>query len=400
MTPRAALPVILALFIETPAHAAPPAIVKVGIFRTLSVQSAVLSSPGGLRVESSAASAHRVEPGQRVLIESSGQDVAVRLGRGAPVRARSAVVVSTGGVVSIQANRVSRELLGRLRFVSRSGALSIVNEVSIEDYVGGVLANEMPSDWPMEARKAQAVVIRSLALSRLGAHASEGFDLCDTTHCQVYRGVGFGSGAARAAARATAGQVVLWRGRPIEALYCSTCGGTTASGFGGKTASESPYLAARRDVLNNADACKDSPHYVWKASMASGRLARALQSDRRTSAGSPIRRVRVTSRDASGRAATVEIAAARTVEVDGYVFWTIVCRALGWGTVKSASFRVRKNADTYVFEGRGLGHGVGLCQWGAKKRAESGWSYRAILDFYYPGCRVGDAAGKKVRART
>lgn len=400
MTPRAALPVILALTCATPVPAAPSQILKVGVFRTLNVQSAVLRSSSGLRVESDNSAALRVEPGRRVVVESRGQDVAVRVGGGAPVRARTVVLTAPGGTVSIQVNRVSRELRGRLRFAARSGALSIVNEVPLEDYVEGVLAGEMPSDWPMEARKAQAIVIRSLALSRLGAHAREGFDLCDTTHCQVYRGAGVGSTASRAAARATAGQVVLWRGRPIEALYCSTCGGMIAPGFGGRSVPESPYLAARRDVLNGADACKDSPHYVWKASVASERLARALESDRRTRAGLPIRDVRVTSRDASGRAASVEIAAGRTVEVDGYVFWTILCRALGWGTVKSASFQVRRNAGTYIFEGRGLGHGVGLCQWGAKKRAESGWSCRAILDFYYPGCRVGAAALRKTQART
>lgn len=389
---RCAALIVLALLPAQPAHGSTP-LVRVGVLRTLGIKSAAIRCCQGLRVESAVGGAFSA--GARVSVEASGSEVVVRAAEGTPMRVRTAVVRGGGGNVVIDAGQVSREVRGGLRITARSGLLSIVNEVALEDYVEGVVASEIPSDWPMEAHKAQAVAARSLALSRIGAHASEGFDLCDTTHCQVYRGASVRSAAARAAARATTGQTLVWRGRPIEALYCSTCGGVTAPGFGGRGVSESPFLRARRDELNGATACKDSPHYMWKADVSSARLERALASDRRTRAGSPLRDVKVTSRDASGRAASVEIRGARTIEVDGYVFWTAVCRAAGWGTLKSAHFTVDRKGGDYVFQGCGLGHGVGLCQWGARKRAEAGWDYRRILSFYYPGCQTRRAPSKK-----
>lgn len=394
-----AIVICLLLYAAVPVMGSAP-IIRVGLFRTTKIQSATILSSQGLRVVSTPDMNTGSGVTDQIYVRASGSDLIIgRRSHLAQTRVRSAVVSGAGGSTVVGVGSVSRVLRGTVRVTSRRGELTLVNDLPLEDYVIGVLANEMPPQWPSEAQKSQAVVVRTLALARIGAHQSEGFDLCDTTHCQVYRGAGASSAATITAARATTGQVLIWRGRPIESLYCSTCGGATASGFGGRGVSEASFLTAKQDKLNNADACKDSPHYAWKATVSSAQLKKALQSDRRVNPGSELKGLRVTRYDGSQRAAAVEIRGTRTIEADGYVFWTVISRALGWGVVKSARFRVSRNGTDYVFSGHGLGHGVGLCQWGAKKRAEAGWNYRRILDFYYPGCNIGQAAIKRSPGR-
>ena len=147
-------------------------------------------------------------------------------------------------------------------------------------------------------------------------------------------------------------------------------------------------MPSRVDTLNGRVVCADSPHFRWSRRIPSSDLTKALASDKRTRIGGVVSNLTVVSRDKSGRASVVRIDGRKPVSCDGYVFWNTVCRNLGWASLKSAAFTVARSGDSFEFKGRGLGHGIGMCQWGAKKRADSGWDSRRILGFYYPGTRL------------
>ncbi len=122
-----------------------------------------------------------------------------------------------------------RRYRGSLELRHRGAGLTAVNIVPVDDYLLSVVPEEMPTDWPAEALKAQSVAARSFALKSRGRHAAEGYDLCTTTHCQLYKGIASEKTASTAAVRATRGEVLTYGGQPIEALFHTDSGGMTES---------------------------------------------------------------------------------------------------------------------------------------------------------------------------
>lgn len=364
--------------------------VSVGLLRASKPSAVTISCRTGLFISNARNEPSRIAT--PICVTSNGDVVKVSIGR---MRARQypALTIESYGSspTTITASGISHSYRGKLRISSRAGSLIIVNVMPLEDYTRGIVANEMCADWPMEALKAQSVVARTLAVARIRQHHSEGFDICDTTHCQVYRGVTWETSATDSAVRSTARQILTSGDATMEPLYCSTCGGATASTFGSRVLNSSTHAICKKDILNGSSACKSSPHFTWTSRVSTDSLAAALRSYRRTNPGYKLDDLRVVRRDPSGRAKYIEIKGSINKEVDGYLLWNVVCRKLGWATIKSTKFDVVKSGDSFIFRGHGLGHGVGMCQWGAHKRAESGWNYRAILRFYYPGCRCGHA---------
>jgi stage II sporulation protein D (peptidoglycan lytic transglycosylase) len=260
--------------------------------------------------------------------------------------------------------------------------------VPLEDYtLASILSEVSPvGESPASAARifeVQAVVARTYAVAELGRHRSEGFDLCDSTHCQLYdptriRTSAF-AGVARAAVHATAGRVLTYRGRPAETFFHADCGGSTTSVddvWGGEPI---PYL------LGAPDRIAPVAHRSWTSTIAASDLARALNTDPLATVGRRLDRVEVQARDASGRAQDIAIHGDGTHVVTGDEFRAIVNRALGDRTIDSTKFTLARNGSRYTFTGSGLGHGVGLCQLGAAARARRGDSLDAILAAYYPG---------------
>lgn len=289
-----------------------------------------------------------------------------------------------------------RRLTGSLTLRSADHhTLFAVAAIPLEAYVAGVTAAEALPGAPREALRAQAVAARSYAwaLARLdrwraqplGPHAPEGYDFCDLTHCQVFRGLT--GGDADEAVRATRGQR-LWReGRVVAAWYHSTCGGRTVDGreIGADPALRGVIDAPRR---GGRAWCAASPHFRWSTDTSRDELRRALETDAHTRPVGPLRGVRVTSREAGGRARTVEIEADTTVASPAADFWQIVGAALGWGRVESTWFAIKPTTRGFHFEGRGLGHGAGMCQYGSVAMARAGHTCEQILTHYYEGTRL------------
>jgi stage II sporulation protein D len=248
-----------------------------------------------------------------------------------------------------------------------------VVELRLEDYVARVVSGEMPARFPPEALKAQAVAARSYALTRkLEARAAgRPHDLGAGVLSQVL--AERPSAAARAAAEATAGEVLVSGMEPVEAYFHAACGGRTESGAAA-LGRDLPYLAPV-----TCGRCDDAPRVRWTARFDARALAKAAGLSGEATA------LRVVSRTATGRAERVEIVAhGRTVALAA----SDLRQRLGYSTLPSLAFDVREKGGEFALEGRGQGHGAGLCQWGAAGLAREGKDHREILRHYYPGAEV------------
>ena len=257
---------------------------------------------------------------------------------------------------------------------SASGLLA-VNHVPIEDYVASVVAGEYGLDDRAGAR-AMAVVARTY-----GLFTSEKFggtyDQADGTASQVYEGASAVTDASRAAARATAGEVLTHDRTLIQAVYFSSSGGHTADNEDVWEAKQPiPYLRGRDDPYDDA-----SPHHTWSATINRSALLQGLTRRRGTS----VRGFTIGDRAPHGRVTTINVLQSdgTTHEMNANAFRLTANRAVDGAPLKSTWFDARRSGSRYVFDGRGFGHGVGLSQWGAHAMAQQGESYRDILRYYY-----------------
>jgi stage II sporulation protein D len=267
-----------------------------------------------------------------------------------------------------------RELPGRLEVFLDRGALVAVNSVDLEQYVAAVVASEVPPGWPAEALRAQAVAARTFAVAQkvaqgAGARAHLGASVLD----QVYRNAARPPQAALEAARATAGEVLTWGAAPIAAWFSASCGGVSESAEAAfhLEPGAAPYA---RGGENDGDVRE------WTVRVPLSEITAALRKAHRMEA--EIRGVTVQSRTASGRAQELGL---ETAAGSRRLLAVELRQLLGYGRIPSLFFELSGEGSTAVFRGRGSGHGVGLCQWGARGRALSGASYREILAHYYPG---------------
>jgi stage II sporulation protein D len=286
----------------------------------------------------------------------------------------------------------------RVRVSGKNGSRIVT--LPLDEYVlGAVRAEVLPStlraDPPSRALDVQAIVSRTWAAANLGRHAGDGFDVCDTTHCQVYRAPAAGEGPADAAARAVAatrGMILTFQGRVVQALFHADCGGHTASAAEVWGGTDAPYLEAVDDWF-----CTRRPASGWTFAIDEPGLLRAVNADPRTRIGARFRRVEVASRDGSGRALTVTLIGSNTVSVRAEVFRAVMTQAFGARSIRSTWFDVTRDGARLRFAGVGFGHGVGLCQGGTLRRVEARQTPAEILAHYFPGTRLQAAAAGNVR---
>src|SRR5262245_20430230 len=281
---------------------------------------------------------------------------------------------ATGGIVRVQVH---------------DGNATAVRDVPIEDYVAGTLIAEVdPSsaDATVLERmfEVQAIISRTYALSQAGRHARDGFDLCSSTHCQRFDPSRLRTSRwadlARAAVTRTAGEILWYDDAPARVLYHADCGGHTSDAADVWGGAPAPYLVAERD--------DGAAHTSWHLELTRDALREALAADPRTSAGDRLDGIDVVSRDAAGRASVIDIAGARPTLVRGETLREVVTRALGPRSLRSTLFSVRRTRTGFVFDGRGFGHGVGLCQAGAYARLATGASPAGVLRHYFPGTEL------------
>ena len=264
----------------------------------------------------------------------------------------------------------NRAYRGNIRISIHTKQLSAVNYVDIEGYLKSVVPSEMPSVWPMEALKAQAIVARTYALYRRAGPSKE-YDLCSGTNSQMYKGVYSERSSSNMAVYLT-GQICLYdNGKPVPTYFHSTCGGNTLN-------ADSVWRKAL-DSIEGVDCkfCKDSPHYKkWKVSIGRRKLGKIL-SKKGYKIGK-IKKIRI-ERDKPYRI-FIEDKYGKSQVLDASKFRLLV----GPGMIRSSNFRIKVGWFSVKFKGNGWGHCVGLCQWGARGMALKGYSYKQILQHYYP----------------
>ncbi len=272
--------------------------------------------------------------------------------------------------------RLKGRLYGPVLEIVRAGeGIAVVNELPLEDYVVGVVKAESGDRWPPETLRAQAIVARTYAAYHRLLGAGKPWHLVASTAHQQYFGRVPPSSPAWSAARDTAGQVLLWEGDLFPAFYHTESGGHTEDPREVYAATNMPALKAVRCEFSAG-----SPHYAWVLDLRLADVGDALR--RHGYEIGTVKAIEVTERTRSRRAASVTVRGTRaTVALRGNDFRRIV----GYDTLKSTLFTVSVHAGHARFSGRGYGHGVGMCQWGAKGMAEQGYAAPRILEFYYPG---------------
>ena len=311
-------------------------------------------------------------------------------------------VDTTSTFVSIRRpdSSIFRTYRGEYEVRVNNGYLMVINIVELEDYLCGVIPNEIGSTAPMEAQKAQAVVSRTATYGkREGAHTTEPFDLCSTMHCQVYGNDSSNKGGkdterstSNSAVYQTSGIVIKYSGQIAKWVnYFACCGGTTANNedvWGS-------YVAYLRSIVDDPDKTADSddtddycyyptfnsyPYYYWTLTISSSDLETKLKSNSATTGSGSLTGISVVEYDVSGRAKYVDIYyTGGTKRVRGDNFR----RALGYSSLKSTKFTVTYNSPNYIFSGKGYGHGVGMCQRGAIGMANAGKKYDEIIKHYF-----------------
>jgi len=281
---------------------------------------------------------------------------------------------------------------GSLRIVrSARDRVLPVNVLPLEQYLASVVDSEMPAAFPDEARQAQAIVARTYALYQQAQAPTGGpVDLYASTRSQKYRGYQYKdergrmlageSASARAIVEATRGLVGTHRGELFCTYYCAVCGGSTVAGRG-VFADAAPPL---RPVV--CEHCHEARLYRWQVKVSRREVEEALRKLGRAK-GHKLGTLRslqsVPDREGFYRV--------RDERGEWQVTGAELRQALSGRGLSSPRFTTREQGTDLVFEGRGHGHGVGLCQWGARGLAQQGWTARRIFAYYYPGAQLADA---------
>jgi stage II sporulation protein D len=291
-------------------------------------------------------------------------------------------------------------------FVSATDSgLIVVNHLPVESYLRGVVPLEIGDRVTGEesAVAAQAVAARSFTYSRLadlGPSPARAWDLVASVSDQVYGGVDAEKPIADAAVTMTGNLVLKYAGRIVNAVYSSTCGGTTAEAPELWQTRGEPYLQRVSDRIPGTDRfyCDLSPRFAWTRALDARTLASGLEAYLRTyttvtGAIGTVRTIEVASRTASGRAATLAITTDRGRHVLRGNNIRYVLRQPGGEILNSTYFTVEPTVANgrlthLAIAGNGYGHGVGMCQWGAIGRSRAGQDFRTILTTYYPGTSV------------
>ena len=289
--------------------------------------------------------------------------------------------VNNENTIKLQSGAKVYNYLGNMDFKINSGKILPVNEIPIEDYLKGVIGYEMSNSYPIEALKAQAVAARNYAISNLDKHRNNGYDLCDTIDCQVYRGYNPLYKNVEKAVDETKGQVLLYGNQLITAYYASSDGGYTENS-GNVWPAQLPYLIAKPDVYDTNSWPYGDMTFTSKQIENTLKTKKYLNS---TDIFNKINLDTITKYE-SGRISNIDADytdAGGTAHVQSFSKES----ARTFLGLPSAMYDVFYDAvsDTYTFKGKGYGHGVGMSQIGAKNRANAGQAYDTILTFYYDG---------------
>jgi len=299
------------------------------------------------------------------------------------------VELFAGGTLQVRDDRSGEErrATGLWHIRGKTGDIDVVLTIPSEHYVAAVLAAEAAADEPPESLQALAIVARTYAVNGKHFSAQPGHlsaALCDSTQCQAIQ---FGAVSEKVAdaVRATAGETLWYGARRAEVLYSENCGGMTEeAGALWPALAETHYLKSHPDPY-----CIRHGVLSWHTEIPLTDLA-AVGTREGWKLPAQIVRARITQRSVSHRALRITLTGAdgKSMELSASALRFGIGRALGWNRVQSDAYDLALRNGSLVFDGRGRGHAVGLCQAGAAEMAKEGAAARQILSFYFPGTRI------------
>lgn len=291
------------------------------------------------------------------------------------------------------------DFISKVSFKIVSDYILPVNIINMEDYLKGVVGHEMYPSYNIEALKAQAIAARTYALYNIGKHSGSGYDICDTTHCQVFYGLDTDNNYAsyanvRKAVDETAGQILTYQGKLAPTYYSASNGGYTEATENVWTSSIA-YLTARKDEYDG----RENVQWSYRISLQNieyilKKKGIIAQTDKFVSldinhidnySSGRVSKIGIFYKDSLGTLQSLDITN-KTAAAYGTprTFLNYSDSTVSF-SLKSALYTVTYDSakGEYVFSGKGNGHGVGLSQIGANNRANAGQNYRQILNFYH-----------------
>ena len=293
-----------------------------------------------------------------------------------------------------------RAYRGDLEVIIKGGSLKLINILSVEEYLYGVLSAEISAKAHPQALRAQAIAARTFAFRNLKRHEKEGFNFCSEVHCQVYQGVWAEASSTEKAIKDTRGKIIVYRDKPIEVLYHANCGGCLAADVFGK----SDYLTEKMDAFNlevpgssyDEESWFHNPQAVFcvKSKESKFRWQRVYDAeDFFIAFGKKIEDLKDILLKKKGDCFHYK-------EIE--VVFSVSCQNLKgdltirnyFDHLRSSAFKIEKKLSArgfpvmLFFWGAGFGHGAGMCQDGAVGMAEDGYNYRQILNHYFPNTKI------------
>ncbi|MDP3730460.1 MAG: SpoIID/LytB domain-containing protein [Candidatus Omnitrophota bacterium] len=256
--------------------------------------------------------------------------------------------------------------------------LAVINRITLEEYLYGVLYNEVSHRWPIEAIKAQGIAARTFALYQARQNKLQDYDMTNDIYSQVYSGATSERWSTTRAVKLTLGKILIFKSGIFPTYYHATCGGRTEDAANLWNIDIEPLKGSECGF------CKESPHYKWTKNIPLSEIEKKL-SDNGYKIGK-IKSVTAMARNKSGRVDKIEIR--DDSDVSCVLTGKDFRRMMGPNDVRSANFEPSVNNDKLVLSGIGWGHGVGMCQWGANGMAGHGRNAEEILKIYYPGAKV------------
>lgn len=295
------------------------------------------------------------------------------------------------GIINIDGKRYR----GKLRILNINSKVSLINQISLEDYVKGVMTKEMPlgkGTENYEALKAFSICARTYALTKIFNSRSH-YDILPDTRDQVYGGVEGESEYSNRIVDETRGKILFYDNVPATIFYHSTCGGSTEKAVNVFTKDDIPYLQAVKD--GSPANCSISPRFEWTEIIPEYKIIdNLIKAGYLNNTNFSIKRVNINSRFENGRVNELEFVLTdndyeeRKVQLYGNKIRSVIRTSDQRSILRSNYFDINLSNNTIVIKGKGNGHGVGLCQWGAIGLSRKGIDFRKIIEHYFPGTQI------------
>ena len=283
---------------------------------------------------------------------------------------------------------------GLIKIMGGDNNVNVINQVPLELYLKGVIAREMPmgkGDSYFQALKAFAVCARTYAISKMGkGHL---FDIYLDTRDQVYGGLSSEKLLGNKAVDETRNMILTYDGEMAVIFYSSSCGGHTANVKEVFPGNDEPYLRGVKD--GDPPNCSISPNFNWEEKYSANKFIQRMKNSGYLDGGDyTLKNVEVGKRSSSGRVAELLVTVlssdgqSKIIAIQGNKIRAAIRKADDINILQSTMFDVNFNGSNIVITGKGNGHVVGLCQWGAIYQSTQGKNFKDILSFYFPGTEI------------